>query len=148
MKRFTMETVVGIFVIVGLACVAYLSINLGDVGLLDTGQTAYYAKFSNSGGLIAGADVRVAGVSVGKVEEVKLDFDRIVSTVELLVDSKLPVTEDTIASIKTSGLIGDKFVQLSPGAGDPLEPGGVIIETESALDIEELIGKYAFGEVK
>jgi phospholipid/cholesterol/gamma-HCH transport system substrate-binding protein len=88
----------------------------------------------------------MAGVPVGKVEAIDLDIDRLVALVRMKVQSDVTITDDTIASVKTAGLIGDKYIKLSPGGSDfVLKEGDTIIETESALDLEELISKYVFG---
>jgi phospholipid/cholesterol/gamma-HCH transport system substrate-binding protein len=107
------------------------------------------ARFLSVSGLKAGAQVEIAGVEVGQVDSISLDTKENVAMVRLKIKKNITLGDDVIASVKTSGLIGDKFVKLSPGGSDDiLKPGDTITDTESALDIEELISKYAFGEVK
>ncbi len=145
------ETAVGIFVILGLVCVGYLAIKLGRMELFSRQGFELSARFDSATGLRAGADVELAGVPVGRVVNIRLDPDpmRTQAIVELRLDHDLHLSDDSIASIKTSGLIGDKYVSLSRGGSETLlGPGGVITETESPMDLESLISKYAFGGVK
>ncbi len=130
------ETAVGIFVLLGLICVAYMTIKLGRMEFFS--------------GLRVGADVELAGVPVGRVVGISLDPDplRTQAVVRLRLDTNLHLSDDSMASIKTSGLIGDKYVSLSRGGSETiLAPGGVITETESSVDLGSLLGKYAFGGV-
>ncbi len=149
MRRTIVEISVGIFVLLGLICVAYLTIKLGKMEWLGTGN--YYqvkARFGNIGGLKKGAVVDMAGVQIGQVIQVNLDPEDNTAVVTMKIRNDLQLTEDVIASIKTAGLIGDKYVQISPGGSDViLENGDTIVETESAVDLEALISKYAFGKV-
>jgi phospholipid/cholesterol/gamma-HCH transport system substrate-binding protein len=106
------------------------------------------ARFANTGGLSTGALVMLAGVSVGRVEGIALDPADYSAIVEMRIRSGVKVPADTMASIKTSGLIGDKYIALAPGAEEEfLEPAARIIETESAVELESLISKMAFGSV-
>ena len=108
------------------------------------------ARFDSASGLRVGADVELAGVPVGRVVAISLDPDplRTQAVVHLRLDKNLHLSDDSIASIKTSGLIGDKYVSLSRGGSEKtIPPGGTITETESPVDLETLIGKYAFGGV-
>lgn len=146
MKKATVETGVGIFVLIGIIAVGYLTIQLGRMELLGENYHRYNARFFSVSGLRTGASVEMAGVQIGQVDSITLDSDRYVADVRLKIQKDVQIMEDVIASVRTAGLIGDKFIQLTPGASDIyLEPGGTIIETESALDIEELIGRYVFG---
>ena len=144
------QTAVGIFVLLGLVCVAYLTIKLGRMELFETKGFELNARFNSVSGLRVGADVEMAGVPVGRVAAITLDDDpvRRQALVRLVLDRDLKLPTDTIASIKTSGLIGDKYVNLQPGGlDDVLASGDTLEETESAVDLESLIGKYAFGGV-
>ena len=114
------------------------------------GKDYYYlqAQFESVTGLKVGANVEMAGVPIGKVETIALDPERQTAKVRLKIQGDVAVTDDTIASVKTAGLIGDKYIKLSPGGSDViLKSGDTLIETESAVDIEELISKYVFGGV-
>jgi phospholipid/cholesterol/gamma-HCH transport system substrate-binding protein len=148
MKKQTMETAVGIFVVAGLLCIGYMTVRLGDVSFLGDPYSSFFARFSSVSGLRVGSPVEIFGIEVGKVQELIMDQEKQVAVVELKVKKSITIHKDAIASIKTAGLIGDKYVQIDPGGAEsPLEPGGTIVETTSPLDIEELIGKYAFGGV-
>lgn len=139
-----LEISVGAFVAAGLAVVAYLAISLGNVRLLSRDRTAIVARFSSIGDLRKAAPVRIAGVNVGQVGEIQLaDY---VARIELLIDAEVKIPSDTIASIRTSGLLGESFVSLSPGGSERiLRDGDAITQTEPALDITQLLQKYAFG---
>ena len=149
MKNTSIEAAVGIFMLIGIVCVGYLSIHLGK---MEWGGDRFYpvfARFQSVSGLIAGAHIELAGVHIGRVDSIVLDPKRQVAVVELKIQKGVMLSDDVIASVKTSGLIGDKYLQLAPGSSDTvLKPGGVITETESAVDIEALISKYVFGGVK
>lgn len=148
MKKGSVELGVGIFVIIGLICVGYLTIQLGQMKLLGDDHYFLNARFLSVTGLKAGAQVEIAGVEVGQVDSISLDVKDNVAMVRLKIKKNIALTDDVIASVKTAGLIGDKYIKLSPGGSDDiLEPEDTITETESALDIEELISKYAFGDV-
>ena len=148
MKKTSLELAVGIFVLIGLACVGYLTVRLGSLELFENDHYIVNARFQSVAGLKAGANIEIAGVRVGLVDDISLDLVEQVAMVRMRIKNKVVLTDDVIASIKTAGLIGDKYIKLSPGGSDVvLEPGDTIIETESALDVEEIISKYAFGDV-
>jgi len=140
---------VGVFVLLGLICIAYLTVKLGKMEWLDNDVYRVNAKFATVTGLKEGAMVEIAGVQVGKVETITLDPKNMVARVVMKIRNGVELDDETIAAVKTSGLIGDKYVRLQPGGGlNMLQDGGQITETQSAVDMEELVGKYAFGEVK
>ena len=146
MKRTSVELVVGIFVLVSIGCIGYLTIKLGKMEWLGTDYYQVNALFQNVSGLKPGAQVEIAGVQIGQVDAITLDKERQVALVNLKIQKEIELTDDVIASVKTSGLIGDKYIKLSPGGSDVLlKAGDRIIETESAVDIEDLISKYVFG---
>jgi phospholipid/cholesterol/gamma-HCH transport system substrate-binding protein len=146
MKRGNLELVVGIFILAGLACLAYLAIHLGKMEVWGHGYQVK-ATFENVSGLKTGAAVEVAGVAVGRVESIQLspgDQARVI----LRLEGDLKLHEDAIASVRTKGIIGDKFVKLSPGSSEKLiPPGGKIRDTESVIDLEELISSYIHGKI-
>jgi len=146
MKKGNLELVVGVFVLTGLACLAYLAIHLGKLEVFGSGYQVT-AEFDNISGLKAGAAVEVAGVEVGRVESIQVTSgDR--AKLVLRMEPGLKIHDDAIASIRTKGIIGDKFVKLSPGSSDKLiPPGGKIRDTESAVEWEEMISKYIHGKV-
>jgi phospholipid/cholesterol/gamma-HCH transport system substrate-binding protein len=139
-----LEISVGAFVAAGLAVVAYLALSLGNVHLLSADRTTLVARFSSIGDLRKSAPIRIAGVNVGQVGAIQLaDY---VARIELLIDGDVNIPADTIASIRTSGLLGESFISLSPGGSDRmLGDGDAIVQTEPALDITQLLQKYAFG---
>ena len=146
MKTFHTEMAVGLFMVLGVACLGYLSVRLGGLELWGSNHKQITAVFSNVGGLRVGAQVVVAGVPVGQVNSITLDD--YAANVVLDLEPDLELQEDAIASIKTHGLIGEKFVEISPGGSDELlPPGGRIRQTEGAIDWESLIGKIAFGDI-
>ena len=147
MKKYSKETQVGLFVLVGFLAIAYMSVKLGNVHLFSDDHYAITAKFNDVTGLKVNAPVQMYGVEMGFVEKIGIDLDSGLSEVTLKIRKDIKLTDDTIASVKTSGLIGDKFVKLSRGGGDPLKPGAVLRDTESSIDLEELISKYVFGGV-
>jgi phospholipid/cholesterol/gamma-HCH transport system substrate-binding protein len=149
MKKATIETVVGIFVLIGILCLSYLSIKLGKMELIGGNYYEVSALFGSISGLKSGATVEIAGVDVGRVDRIELDpKSNAVAKVFLQVRKGVRLTDDVIASIRTRGLIGDKYVLLKPGGSDrQIVDGGVIRETESAIDFEELISKYIHGNV-
>ncbi len=147
MKKSTIELYVGIFVIIGLVCSAYLVTEIGQLKTRD--NYSVFAYFSSVAGLKKGASVEMAGVKIGSVTSVVLDTEKLLAKVELSINKKVKLSEDVIASVKTSGIIGDKYISLSPGASDEtLAPGDTIFNTEPALDIEGLVKKYMFSRNK
>ncbi len=146
MKRFNLEMAVGAFMLVGLLAVAYLTLNVGGIDLFGSNYYRVYADFDSVSGLKNGAQIEIAGVPVGKVTNITLKDDQ--ARVELSLRPEVKIGSDVFASIKTQGIIGDKYVQLTPGADDDyLKDGDEITETESAVDLESLISKYVFGKV-
>jgi phospholipid/cholesterol/gamma-HCH transport system substrate-binding protein len=147
MKKYSKETQVGLFVLLGFLAIAYMSVKLGNVHLFSDDSYLVKAKFSDVTGLKVNAPVQMYGVDIGFVESIGIDQESGMSVVGLKIKKDVKLTDDTIASVKTSGLIGDKYVKISRGGGDPLKPGGVLRDTESSIDLEELISKYVFGGV-
>jgi phospholipid/cholesterol/gamma-HCH transport system substrate-binding protein len=148
MRKGSVEIAVGVFVLVGLICVGYLAIRLGQLELMGGNYYALNARFASVSGLTRGAQVEMAGVEIGQVDDITLDPVTQAALVTLKILKTVEVSDDVIASVKTSGLIGDKYIKLSPGGSeDLLQSGAFITETESAVDIEELISKYVFKSV-
>lgn len=144
-ERSSLELSVGLFMLLGLLAICYLALRLGEIGLFKPDSYAIQARFVSSSGLNEGALVEVGGVRVGTVAKIEIDFDSYESIVSMALDPRLRLQEDAIASIRTSGIIGDKFVKISPGGSETfLESGGEIYETESSINLEELISKYIF----
>jgi phospholipid/cholesterol/gamma-HCH transport system substrate-binding protein len=149
MQKYSKETVVGIFMVIGLICIGYMSIQLGDLGLFEDNTYPLIARFTKVTGLRNGSVVNMLGLEVGRVGKMTMDQDKQQAVVELRIDKGIKVYDDAIASIKTEGLIGDRYVSLDPGgSGSLLKPGDTIIETQAPTDIMDLVSKYAFGDVK
>ncbi|HEX5646271.1 MAG TPA: outer membrane lipid asymmetry maintenance protein MlaD [Nitrospira sp.] len=147
MEKTKLELIVGVFVLVGIVCLGYLSMKLGKLELVSGDIYEVEAPFNSASGLKPGAAVEIAGVEVGRVKSILLKNDQAV--VRLAVHNEIKLYSDTFASIKTRGIIGEKFLALSPGGGgDPLQAGGTIRDTESGLDLEELVSQYVHGKVK
>lgn len=146
MRRSALELGVGIFVIIGVLALSYLSIKLGRVELLGGRGYLVTADFPSIGGLKPGSTVEIAGVEVGRVEAISLaDYQ---ARVSMRIHPGVKLQEDSIASIKTKGLIGEKYVRINPGGSDRLIPAnGRIREVEAPVDFEELLSKYIFGKV-
>jgi phospholipid/cholesterol/gamma-HCH transport system substrate-binding protein len=144
-----LEMTVGVFMLVGMLCLGYISIKLGKMEIMGGDYYNVSAVFDSVSGLKPGARVEVAGVEVGKVERISLDpksGDQAVA--HLKIKTGVNITDDVIASVRTSGIIGDKFIKLKPGGSDKfLINNGKIRETESAIDIEELVSKFIHGKV-
>jgi phospholipid/cholesterol/gamma-HCH transport system substrate-binding protein len=148
MKKYALETYVGIFVLIGLICVAYLTVKLGKFEVVGGDYYVLKARFASVSGLKTGSSVEMAGVQIGTVDRIRIHAELQVAEVELKIRRDITLSEDTIASIKTNGLIGDKYVRMMPGGSEEiLGDGDRIMETESAIDLEELISQYIFGKV-
>lgn len=149
MNKYAMETTVGIFLVFGLLCIGYMTVKLGHVSLLGDNTYSLFARFTTVSGLRAGSPVDMLGIEVGRVGRLTMDQKDQKAVVEIKIQKDIKVYDDAIVSIKTEGLIGDMFLSIDPGgAGKLLGPGGTITETQPAVDIVDLIGKYAFGEVR
>lgn len=147
MERRTLELVTGIFVVIGIVCLAYLSIKLGKLEVIGGDYYNLTAKFFSASGLKAGAPVEIAGVQVGRVQNIALEDYQ--AAVTVAIRQGIEVYSDAIASIKTRGIIGEKFVEVSPGgAGKALEAGATIRDTESGIDFEELVRQFVHGQVE
>jgi phospholipid/cholesterol/gamma-HCH transport system substrate-binding protein len=149
MKKYKIETIVGIFVIFGLLFVGYMTVKLGKVDFLGDNSYSLVAKFTTVTGLRIGSPVNILGIDVGRVDKITMDQVNQKAVVEIRIKKDIKIYDDAIAAIKTEGMIGDKYLDIDPGgSGTLLGPSGVITDTQAAVDIVELISKYAFGEVK
>jgi phospholipid/cholesterol/gamma-HCH transport system substrate-binding protein len=146
MKKIDLELAVGLFIIAGILCLGYLSVKLGKMEIIGERGYEIYGVFSNIGGLKVGSSVEIAGVNVGRVKSIVLDDFQ--ARVVLNFPKDLPIQEDAIASIKTRGLIGEKYIEITPGGSEKvIKPGDRIRETQPAIDMEELISKFVFGKI-
>ena len=139
------ELLVGIFMLVGIIAITFLALRLGDVGLFNNDEYVIEAKFTSASGLREGAYVEMAGVTVGKVKRIEFDTENYLAVVSMSLPNNILIPDDSIASIRTAGIIGDKFIKISAGGSeDMVEEGMEIIETEPSINLEELISKYIF----
>ena len=139
------ELLVGIFLLAGIIAITFLALRLGDIGVTDQNEYQLEARFSSASGLREGSFVEIAGVIVGKVKRITFDPEDYLAIVILSLPKEVKLPEDSIASIQTAGIIGDKFIKLSPGGSDIyLQAGDEIPETEPSINLEELISKYIF----
>lgn len=147
MKKFDLETAVGFFLLIGIFSLGFISMKMARMEGLGTSGYTLYAEFAQAGGIKPGASVQIAGVAIGRVTGITLDKNY-AALASFEIDDGVKLQEDAIASIKTSGLIGEKFVLITPGASEQYIPaGGRIRETESAIDVEALVSRYAFGKI-
>lgn len=142
----SIEISVGAFIALGLLSLAYLALNLGELDLGDDQSMPLSARFTSSSGLREGAHVEVGGVRVGSVRKISLDPKTYEALVEMRIRRTVRLQVDSIASIRTSGIVGDKFVKIAPGgATEFIAPGGEVLETEASINLEELLSKYIFS---
>ena len=143
------EMLVGIFLLIGLIAITFLALRIGDFQLLNNQQYIIKAEFTSASGLKKGAHVEIAGVSVGKVTNIIFNPETYLAEVHIAIEDSIQVPDDSIASIRTSGIIGDKFLKISPGGSDNIiGPNMIILETEPSINLEELISKYIFESGK
>ena len=143
------EILVGIFILVGIIVITFLALRMGDFGLLNNTQYIIKAEFTSASGLKKGAHVEMAGVSVGKVKNIIFNPETYLAEVYIAIENNIKVPEDSTASIRTAGIIGDKFLKISPGGSETIiEKNMSIVETEPSINLEELISKYIFESGK
>jgi phospholipid/cholesterol/gamma-HCH transport system substrate-binding protein len=147
MKKFNTEFFVGLFMIAGIVCLGYLSVKIARMEILGIKGYEVQAAFSNSGGLKTGSGIAIAGVEVGRIKSIMLrDYQ---AEIVMNVRNEVKLQEDAIAAIKTKGLIGEKYIEITPGASEKMIPaGGRIRETLPPVDFEQLISQYVFGKVE
>ncbi|OQY01356.1 MAG: outer membrane lipid asymmetry maintenance protein MlaD [Desulfobacteraceae bacterium 4572_130] len=147
MKKKIVELYVGIFVIIGLVCSFYLITELGEFDIMGENNYSIYAYFNSVSGLKKNANVEIAGVKIGHVKNIILDTKQYLAKIELNINKNIILSEDVIASVKTSGIIGDKYINLLSGGSEIiLKQGDIIFNTESSVDIESLVSKYIFNK--
>jgi phospholipid/cholesterol/gamma-HCH transport system substrate-binding protein len=146
MKTSYLEFVVGLFLAIGLLCLAFLSVKIARKELFHADGYPVVALFSNCNGLRSGSAVMIAGVEIGRVQHIALQEYE--AKVTMVVNPGVILQKDAIASIKTKGLIGEKYIDISPGGSDEqIAPGGVIHDTEPSMDMEGLISKFVHGNL-
>jgi phospholipid/cholesterol/gamma-HCH transport system substrate-binding protein len=147
MKKIDLELIVGLFLFAGIIALGFISVKLGKMEWVGGGGYQIAAVFSSAGGLKVGAVVEIAGVEIGRIKSLTLDDDY-KARVVMDINSEVKLQDDSMASIKTKGLLGEKFVDITPGGADDMIPeGGVIYDTEPPIDLEALISKFIFGTV-
>jgi phospholipid/cholesterol/gamma-HCH transport system substrate-binding protein len=148
MQRTTLDLWVGAFVVAGIAALVVLALKVGNLSTYNVSETYQLsAYFTNVGGLKSAASVRSAGVLVGRVNSIVLDTDRYEAKVTINVDKRYQFPKDTFANILTSGLLGEQYIGLIPGGDEEvLKDGGVFRQTQSAMVLEDLIGKFLFSQ--
>jgi len=145
MKKMNLEMIVGLFLLAGFACFSYLAVKMGDIKMFHNETYPVTARFTSISGLREGSVIELAGVNVGKVTRIELDPADYEAVVHMNIDKSVKLQDDSIASIRTAGIIGDKFIKLTPGGSDMiLAAGDEIEETESSISLEELVSKYIF----
>ncbi|MGE4558800.1 MAG: outer membrane lipid asymmetry maintenance protein MlaD [Desulfobulbus sp.] len=148
MHNTRMEIFVGVFLVIGFLAFGWLALQLGEVPWITESKTYMInAEFNNISGVKEGAEVQIAGVIVGKVRRLSLNADR-QAVVGMQLDKDITIPVDSIASVKSQGIIGDKYIQITLGGDETVyKPGESILDTESSVDLESLISKFAFGQV-
>ncbi|ANQ83946.1 outer membrane lipid asymmetry maintenance protein MlaD [Azoarcus olearius] len=148
MSRTTLDLWVGIFVALGLAALVFLAMKVGNFsGLNGAALYSIEAPFDNIGGLKVRAPVKSAGVLVGRVADIRFDPESYRAVVRLDIDTRYRFPRDTIATILTSGLLGEQYVGLEPGADVEMLAGGERVQlTQSAVVLEKLIGQFLFNK--
>ncbi len=144
-ENMTSELLVGIFILCGIISITFLALKMGNVDFFSNKHYSIHARFVSASGLKEGAFVEMAGVPVGKVKSIIYNPEEYLAIVTFIIEKQVQIPDDAIASIRTSGIIGDKFVKITAGGSpDYLESGMEIIETEPSINLEELISKYIF----
>ena len=147
MKKYSMETVVGIFVLVGLICIGYIAVKLGNLSLFSQDTYMVNARFTSVSGLRPNSPVQVFGIEVGSVVYMGIDNERQVAVVSMRIKKNVPVYSDATARLDTMGLIGDRYIKIDPGgSGQVLKSGDYITNTVTPPSIDEMIGQYIFGQ--
>ena len=146
MRKFDLELSVGVFLLAGILCLGYLSIKLARMEVFGGKGYEIYAVFADVGALKNGASVVIAGVEVGRIRNIKMDDYE--ARVTMAINNGVKIQEDAIASVKTKGLIGEKYIQISPGGSEEIiPPGGQLRETQPVVDLEQLISNFVFGRI-
>ncbi|CAH1385811.1 outer membrane lipid asymmetry maintenance protein MlaD [Candidatus Nitrotoga sp. M5] len=150
MTRTTLDLWVGIFVVAGFAALTVLALKVGNLSTYNTSETyQLQAYFSNIGGLKSQASIKSSGVLIGRVSQISLDSERFEAKVTMLIDKRYQFPKDTFANILTSGLLGEQYIGLMPGGDEKfLKAGDEIKKTQSAMVLEDLIGKFLYSKAE
>lgn len=140
-KTFTAEFFVGLFFIIGLACLSYLAVDLANMAVFGRNNYSITAIFDNISGVKVGAPVEIAGVQVGEIAGITLDGTS--AKVEMSIDNSVSIRDDDIVAVRTKGIIGDRYLKIIPGSSNiKLQQGDSLMDTESTVELEELLGKF------
>jgi phospholipid/cholesterol/gamma-HCH transport system substrate-binding protein len=150
MERTTLDLWVGIFVVAGLAALAVLALKVGNLSTYNMSETyELQAYFSNIGGLKSQASIKSSGVLIGRVAQISLDPKRYEAKVTMTIDKRYQFSKDTFANILTSGLLGEQYIGLNPGGEEEfLKAGDEIKKTQSAIVLEDLIGRFLYSKAE
>jgi len=150
MERTTLDLWVGMFVVAGIAALVMLAMKVGNLSTYNVSESyEVHAYFSNIGGLKPKASVRSAGVLVGRVTEITLDTERYEARVVMSLDKRYQFPKDTFANILTAGLLGEQYIGLMPGGDEEmLQNGEQLKKTQSAVVLEDLIGKFLYSRAE
>ncbi len=145
MQKISIELFAGVFVIIGIASFTYLAVALGGASFIEKPGYTLTASFSSTSGLRSGAIVEGAGVRIGTVTKIEFDNENFESIIHFRINQGVDIQEDAIAAVRTQGIIGEKYIKIIPGGLEELLTDGMeLVETESAVSIEELVSKYIF----
>lgn len=146
MNKYKFEFFVGLFMVIGFLCLAFLSIRIARNEMFSSGGYEVQAVFSNCSGLRSGSPIQIAGVEIGRVKHIALqDYE---ANITLTIQAGVFLQKDAIASIKTKGVIGEKYIEITPGADNqPIPAGGRLRDTQPAMDLEGLVSKYVQGNL-
>ena len=150
MRIRTLEISVGALILAGLLALIVLAINVSGLNVADQGQGyKVVARFDNIGGLTERAKVSLSGVQIGQVSAIRIDKKRLMAEVEMTIFSDVNyLSSDSSAQILTAGLLGEKYIGITPGFEEELlKDGSTIEDTQSALVLEEIVGKFLFNKV-
>lgn len=146
MSKLNLQLLTGIFVVIGIACFTYAAVTIGGASFTPAPGYTLHARFTSISGLRVGGIVEAAGVRIGTVSAIEFDPEAYEAIVSLRINADVPIQEDAIAAIRTQGIIGEKFVKITPGGFEELlVDGSEIYETESAISLEDLVSRYIFS---
>ena len=148
MKKISDNKILQAIMVIGLLGLGHLSAKWNHWDMFSGGSHLIYARFESAAGLEAGHPVKMLGLKIGRVQSLRMDQENQVALAELKIDKDVIIYEDAFASIKMQGLLGDHYISIDPGgSGSILQSGETILETESLVDIAQLVSRYAFSRV-
>lgn len=148
MSKILQSRVMKILIIFGLVGFGHWTGKLININMLELDMYSVYARFESVAGLEIGDPVKMHGLNIGRVADLRIDQEKQEALAKLNIKDDIQIYDDAFASIRMEGLIGKNYLSIDPGgSGDILAPGDIIIETESLIELSSLISKYAFGDV-